>query len=66
MTRSHGCSNIRELSDIRTALLRFKLPETAFFYYEGNIVRSLQRRYDGITRKSTAESLIAGGDFLIM
>ena len=36
------------------------------FDYEGNIVRSLQRRYDGITRKSTAESLIAGGDFLIM
>ena len=37
-----------------------------FFYYVGNIVRNLYRRYDGITRKSTAESSIAKGDFLIM
>ena len=36
-----------------------------FFHYVGNIVLNLQRRYDGITRKSTAESLIAEGDFLI-
>ena len=36
-----------------------------FFYYVGNIVRNLYRRYDGITRKSTAESSIVEGDFLI-
>ena len=37
-----------------------------FFHYVGNIVLNLQRRYDGITRKSTAESLIAEGDFLVV
>ena len=36
------------------------------FYYVGNIVKNLQGRYDGITRKSTAGCLIAKGDFLIM
>ena len=36
----------------------------ASFYYIGNIVKNLQRRYNGITRKSTAESPIAEGDFL--
>ena len=36
-----------------------------FFYYVGNIVRNLYRRYDGITRKSTAGCAIAEGDFLI-
>ena len=34
------------------------------FYYVGNIVKNLQGRYDGITRKSTAGCLIAEGDFL--
>ena len=33
------------------------------FYYVGNIVKNLQGRYDGITRKST-ECIIAEGDFL--
>ena len=37
-----------------------------FFYYVGNIVINLHRRYDGITRKSTAENPIAEGDFLIV
>ena len=36
------------------------------FYYVGNIVKNLQGRYDGITRKSTAGCTIAEGDFLIM
>ena len=35
------------------------------FHYVGNIVRNLQKRYDGITRKSTAGCIIAEGDFLI-
>ena len=38
----------------------------SFVYYVGNIVKHLQERYDGITRKSIAESPIAGGDFFIM
>ena len=37
----------------------------SIFYYEGNIVRNLQRRYDGITKKPTAKYTIARGDFLI-
>ena len=36
------------------------------FYYVGNIVKNLQGRYDGITRKSTAECTIAEGDFLMV
>ena len=36
----------------------------SFFYYVGNIVLNLQRRYDGKTRKSTFKYTIAEGDFL--
>ena len=46
--------------------LRAVQGKAIFFYYEGNIVRNLQRRYDGITRKPTAKYTIARGDFLIM
>ena len=35
------------------------------FYHAGNIVKNLQGRYDGITRKSTAECTIAEGGFLV-
>ena len=46
-------------------ILPFNSSIDSIFYYGGNIVRNLQRRYDGITRKSTAGCAIAEGDFLI-
>ena len=35
------------------------------FYYEGNIVRNLQERYDGITGKSNVGCFIGEGGFLM-
>ena len=55
----------RLMKDVSESL-RAVQGKAIFFYYEGNIVRNLQRRYDGITRKPTAKYTIARGDFLIM
>ena len=52
--------------NFRRETLQLSSRRVSLFYYVGNIVRNLQGRYDGITRKSTAGCTIAEGDFLII